>query len=101
MRVNMGRISAIWCKVNVSQFGFPPEFLKEYNYDRSWDFMTAMHYLAATENENNGISEHEDGNLITFLFQDEIGGLQVRKNGEWILVTPDLGTIIVNISRRC
>jgi hypothetical protein len=51
-------ISAIWCKVNVSQFGFPPEFLKEYNHDSSWDFLTTMHYFPAIENENNGISEH-------------------------------------------
>jgi isopenicillin N synthase-like dioxygenase len=77
--------------------GFPPEFLKEYNHDRSWDIMTAKHYFPATENENNGISEHEDGNLFTFVIQDEVGGLQVRKNGEWIPVTPEQGTIIVNV----
>ncbi|XP_059444729.1 flavonol synthase/flavanone 3-hydroxylase-like [Corylus avellana] len=77
--------------------GLPPEFLKKYNHDRSWDIMTAKHYFPATENENNGISEHEDGNLITFVFQDEVGGLQVLKNGDWIPVTPSQGTIIVNI----
>ncbi|CAK9138084.1 unnamed protein product [Ilex paraguariensis] len=78
--------------------GLPPNFLKEYNHDRSWDFMTALRYFPATETENNGVSEHEDGNLITFVVQDEIGGLEVRKDGQWIPVTPIEGTLVVNVS---
>ncbi|KAF5477026.1 hypothetical protein F2P56_003705 [Juglans regia] len=77
--------------------GLPPNFLKEYNQDRSWDFMAALRYFPATEVESNGISEHEDGNLITFVFQDEVGGLEVLKNGEWIPVTPVEDTIVVNL----
>ncbi|KAL4633718.1 hypothetical protein ACB092_04G142000 [Castanea dentata] len=77
--------------------GLPPNFFKEYNHDRSWDFMTALHYFPATKIENNGLSEHEDGNLITFVFQDEAGGLEVCKNGEWIPVTPVEATIVVNV----
>ncbi|XP_015883511.3 flavonol synthase/flavanone 3-hydroxylase [Ziziphus jujuba] len=77
--------------------GFPANFLKEYNDDRSWDFMVALRYFPATENENNGILEHEDGNCITFVFQDDVGGLQVRKNNEWIPVTPIPSTIVVNL----
>lgn len=79
--------------------GLPPNFLgHEYNPDRSWDFMTVMHYFPATESENNGITEHEDGNCFTFVFQDESGGLQVRKDGQWVPVTAPPDTIIVNIS---
>ncbi|KAB2073269.1 hypothetical protein ES319_A07G071600v1 [Gossypium barbadense] len=48
--------------------GLPPNFLKEYNHDRSWDFM------------------------------DEAGGLEVSKDGEWIPVIPAKGTLVVNIS---
>ncbi|KAJ4712127.1 flavonol synthase/flavanone 3-hydroxylase-like [Melia azedarach] len=77
--------------------GLPPNFLKEYNHDRSWDFMTTLHYFPATEIENNGITEHEDGNCITFVFQDDAGGLEVNKNGEWIPVIPSPGTIVVNV----
>ncbi|CAK9138085.1 unnamed protein product [Ilex paraguariensis] len=77
--------------------GLPPNFLKEYNEDRSWDLMVALHYFAATENENTGVSEHEDQNLITFVLQDEIGGLEVRKDGQWIPVIPTKGTFVVNV----
>ena len=59
--------------------------------------MAALRYFPATETENNGITEHEDGNCVTFVFQDQVGGLKVRKNGEWILITPAQGTLVVNI----
>lgn len=77
--------------------GLPPNFLKEYNNDRSWDFMVALCYYPATDTENNGISEHEDGNCITFVIQDNVGGLEVCKNGQWIPVIPTQGRIVVNI----
>ncbi|MFS7972008.1 putative aminocyclopropanecarboxylate oxidase [Helianthus anomalus] len=76
----------------------PPNFLKEYNSDRSWDFMVTMRYLPGTEIDNNGITEHEDGNLITIVLQEDVGGLEVCKNGEWIPVIPSTGTLVVNIS---
>ena len=59
--------------------------------------MTALHYFPASDIEDNGITEHEDGNCITFVLQDEVEGLQVRKNGQWIPVVPAEGTIVVNI----
>ncbi|KAJ7956384.1 Flavonol synthase/flavanone 3-hydroxylase [Quillaja saponaria] len=78
--------------------GLPPNFLKEFNHDRSWDLMAALHYFPASNNENIGITEHEDGNCITFVFQDGVGGLEVCKNGEWIPVIAEEGTIVVNVS---
>ncbi|KAF8408089.1 hypothetical protein HHK36_007230 [Tetracentron sinense] len=78
--------------------GLRSNFLKEYNNDRSLDFMVPLRYFPATDTENNGITEHEDGNCFTFVFQDETEGLEVRKDGEWIPVTPTEGTIVVNVS---
>ncbi|GKV28026.1 hypothetical protein SLEP1_g37128 [Rubroshorea leprosula] len=49
------------------------------------------------ETENNGLTEHEDGNCITFVFQDDAGGLEVRKDGKWIPVTPLPDTMVVNV----
>ncbi|XP_077250013.1 1-aminocyclopropane-1-carboxylate oxidase 1-like [Tasmannia lanceolata] len=77
--------------------GLPYNFLKEYNNDRSGDFMALLRYFPAMATENNGISEHEDGNCLTFVFQDDVGGLEVSKDGEWIPVTPKEGTIVVNL----
>ncbi|KAL0285662.1 UNVERIFIED_CONTAM: Flavonol synthase/flavanone 3-hydroxylase [Sesamum angustifolium] len=77
--------------------GLPPGFLKQYNQDRSWDFMVALRYFPATETENVGLTEHEDGNCITLVVQDEVGGLEVKKDGNWIPVVPCPGAIVVNL----
>lgn len=77
--------------------GLAPDFMKEYNRDRSWDFMAALRYYPATAAENNGLLEHEDGNVVTLVIQDEVGGLEVKKDGEWIPVVPAQGRIVVNL----
>ncbi|KAF8660193.1 hypothetical protein HU200_057758 [Digitaria exilis] len=77
--------------------GLPPGFLRDFNDDRSFDFMLALRYFPATEEESNGLSAHEDGNCITFVIQDDVGGLEVLKDGVWIPVEPIDGSIIVNI----
>ncbi|KAG8379126.1 hypothetical protein BUALT_Bualt07G0055700 [Buddleja alternifolia] len=77
--------------------GLPPDFLKEYNDDRSLDFIIALHYFPATETDNVGKACHSDGNSITFVFSDGVEGLQVYKDGEWISICPPEGTLVVNI----
>jgi isopenicillin N synthase-like dioxygenase len=78
--------------------GLPPGFLKDYNNDRGLDVMVALRYFPSTgEGEEIGLSEHEDGSCISFVFQDDIGGLEVLKDGHWIEAEPVQGSIIVNI----
>ncbi|KAH6797349.1 hypothetical protein C2S52_021903 [Perilla frutescens var. hirtella] len=77
--------------------GLPPHFLKEYNDDRSSDVMVALNYFPATENEDTGLTEHGDPNCISLIIQDEVGGLEVKKDGKWIPVVPAQSTIVVNI----
>ena len=77
--------------------GLPPGFLRGNNDARGFDLMTAKRYFPATEEENVGISAHEDSNCITFIFQDGVGGLEVLKDGDWVPAEPVDGSIIVNI----
>lgn len=42
-----------------------------------------------------GLQSHSDMGAITLLVQDDVGGLEVLKNGEWILVQPMTGAIVV------
>ncbi|XP_022883630.1 1-aminocyclopropane-1-carboxylate oxidase homolog 1-like [Olea europaea var. sylvestris] len=75
--------------------GLPPDFLKKYN--RRWDILTTRRYFPATGNDNIGLSQHTDGNCITFIFQDEVGALEVLKDGEWTPIVLVEGTILVNV----
>ncbi|XP_037489738.1 2-oxoglutarate-Fe(II) type oxidoreductase hxnY-like [Triticum dicoccoides] len=78
--------------------GLPRGFLAEYNADRDFDFLTALRYFPATADENNGSSAHEDANCITFVLQDDVGGLEVLGvDGRWVPAEPVEGTIVVNV----
>ncbi|XP_011625834.1 protein DMR6-LIKE OXYGENASE 1-like [Amborella trichopoda] len=45
-----------------------------------------------------GLPGHSDPNGITVLLQDEVGGLQVLKDGKWIIVKPEKNAFVVNIA---
>ncbi|KAJ0974463.1 hypothetical protein J5N97_016428 [Dioscorea zingiberensis] len=44
-----------------------------------------------------GLPCHKDPNAITVLLQDSVPGLQVLRNGRWVLVNPLPNTLIINI----
>lgn len=50
---------------------------------------------------SQGVGPHKDSaGLLTFLSQDNTGGLQVlNKNGEWIDVPPIEGSLVINIQQ--
>lgn len=50
------------------------------------------------DKEMEGLGMHTDMSCITILYQDEIGGLQVRsKEGKWMDINPCNGNLVVNI----
>ncbi|PHT47534.1 hypothetical protein CQW23_11742 [Capsicum baccatum] len=77
--------------------GLPPSTLEEFNNDRNSDVLTALHYLPATETGKIGVNSHKDVGCITFVLQDEVGGLEVQNDGKWIPVTPKEGALVVNM----
>ncbi|KAK9714909.1 hypothetical protein RND81_06G130100 [Saponaria officinalis] len=44
-----------------------------------------------------GLMPHTDSDFITILYQDQVGGLQLVKDGKWIQVMPNPHALIVNI----
>lgn len=50
------------------------------------------------EEQVEGLGKHTDMSCITIVYQDEMGGLQVRsKEGKWMDISPCEGTLVVNI----
>lgn len=48
--------------------------------------------------EAEGLGMHTDMSCITIVYQDEVGGLQVKsKDGKWMDILPCEGTLVVNI----
>ncbi|XP_021766948.1 gibberellin 2-beta-dioxygenase 8-like isoform X2 [Chenopodium quinoa] len=44
-----------------------------------------------------GLMPHTDSDFLTILYQDQVGGLQLVKDGKWISVKPNPEALIVNI----
>ncbi|CAO2823679.1 unnamed protein product [Amaranthus hypochondriacus] len=44
-----------------------------------------------------GLMPHTDSDFLTILYQDQVGGLQLIKDGNWISVKPNPDALIVNI----
>ena len=43
-----------------------------------------------------GVHHHTDAGALTVLIQDEVGGLQVHRNGYWYDIPPVAGAIVIN-----
>ena len=59
-----------------------------------------MNYYPACVNGSKvmGITPHTDASGLTLLLQvNEVQGLQIKRNGKWIPITPIPGAFIVNI----
>lgn len=58
-----------------------------------------IHYPAREDNTDGaqGVGAHKDTGLLTFLWQDNNGGLQVETDQGWIDVTPVEGAFVINI----
>ena len=44
-----------------------------------------------------GLPAHSDPNVLTLLLQDEVPGLQVLNNGQWVAVNPIPNSFVINI----
>ncbi|XP_031286976.1 probable 2-oxoglutarate-dependent dioxygenase ANS isoform X1 [Pistacia vera] len=61
--------------------------------------ITVSYYPACPQPELTlGLQSHSDFGVITLLIQDDVGGLQVLKDGEWVTVEPLDDAIVVLLS---
>lgn len=79
------------------QMGDKSSFFKE-NCSASTCYLRMNRYPPCPISiEAFGLMPHTDSDFLTILYQDQIGGLQLVKDGQWIAVKPNQEALIVNI----
>ncbi|CAA0820773.1 2-oxoglutarate (2OG) and Fe(II)-dependent oxygenase superfamily protein [Striga hermonthica] len=77
---------------------YEPEFKNCHGYLRINNYTPPKNIRDQVEEEVEGLGMHTDMSCLTIVYQDEIGGLQVRsREGKWMDIAPCEGTLVVNI----
>ncbi|KAK7285719.1 hypothetical protein RJT34_20498 [Clitoria ternatea] len=78
--------------------GLKREHIVEKALGKHGQHMSINYYPVCPEPElTYGLPGHADPNVITILLQDDVSGLQVLKDGNWVAVNPIPNTFTVNI----
>ncbi|GAB2237560.1 hypothetical protein Droror1_Dr00015462 [Drosera rotundifolia] len=77
--------------------GLPSNHLKDMRCTEGL-FLTGHYYPACPQPEAAiGTSSHADADFLTVLIQDQIGGLQVLHENQWVDVPPVPGALVINL----
>ncbi|KEH22659.1 putative deacetoxyvindoline 4-hydroxylase [Medicago truncatula] len=77
--------------------GLDPSYLKELKCAEGI-YIMGHYFPPCPEPElTMGVGKHTDGNFMTLLLQDQIGGLEVLHENSWVKVPPTHGALVVNV----
>ncbi|EFJ13589.1 2-oxoglutarate-iron(II)-dependent oxygenase [Selaginella moellendorffii] len=79
--------------------GLESDFLEKKFGECIYQTIRVNHYPPCPQPDRvMGLSPHSDPGGITILLQDDVEGLQVRKNGKWVQVQADPEAFVVNLA---
>ncbi|CAK9257378.1 unnamed protein product [Sphagnum jensenii] len=94
----MGKLAQRILSILAAGLGVNRNQFNRYFREESTSVLRINHYPPCPHPDKiEGLDEHRDPTLITILHQDDVGGLQILKDGKWVGIQPNPKTFIVNI----
>ncbi|KAJ0966819.1 hypothetical protein J5N97_023736 [Dioscorea zingiberensis] len=95
--VAMSELSCTLAGVLAENLGYPGHRFTE-SCNKSTCFLRLNRYPPCPFSpETFGLQPHTDSDFLTILCQDQVGGLQLMKDSQWVAVKPNPDALIVNI----
>ncbi|KAK4763268.1 hypothetical protein SAY86_009036 [Trapa natans] len=95
---HLGRLATSLFHVMSQDLNLQPKAQSGCYISESTGFVRVYRYPhCPPEISNLGMDTHTDSSLLTILCQDDVGGLEVIRGGEWIPVRPTPGTLVINL----
>lgn len=93
----MMKIGKLLFELLSEALGLSPNYLNDIGCSEGLALGSHYYPPCPQPNLTLGTSEHSDNVFITVLFQDHIGGLQIRHQKKWVDVPPVTGALVVNV----
>ncbi len=95
----MASVGAAVLRAIATGLGQPPDFFEPVTDPGPEVLVKIIRYPAqdSTRDIRQGVGLHHDSGLLSFIMQDDVGGLQVDLDGELVDATPIPGALVLNI----
>ena len=96
---SMDRVGFAVMRALALGLGQPLDFFDRYFTPRGDPHLKIIHYPPQPPDDTSvqGVGLHHDSGLLSFVLQDEVGGLKVLRDGGLIDATPRPGTYVMNL----
>jgi isopenicillin N synthase-like dioxygenase len=82
----------------IGELGVNPSHFDIFKTEAEGMLRANLYHRSESSEQVLGLNPHMDGGLLTILLQDDVSGLEVVKDGQWVRVMPHKHAVCINIA---